>query len=65
MDVRGSGLHEGLVPPDAIQQLIQVVYTSGMAGEKLKKFEFAGTQFDRLTIHCHLIGFEINVKPPA
>ena len=33
--------------------------------EKLKQFEFAGTQFDRLTIHCRLIGFEIDVKPPA
>ena len=52
VDIHGPGLHKGLVPPDAVEQLIPAVHPAGMAGEKLKKFEFAGTQFDRSTIHA-------------
>ena len=47
VDIHRPGLHEGLVPPDTVQELIPAVDAPGMAGEKLEQFEFAGTQFDR------------------
>ena len=51
MDVHGPGLHKGLVPPDAVQQLLPAVNPAGMADEESKQFEFTGTQFDRFAIN--------------
>jgi hypothetical protein len=64
VDIHGPRFHEGFVPPDAVEQLILAVDGPGMAGEKLDQLELAGTKLNGSTVQCHLIGREIDVKPP-